>query len=87
MAAEAFEAVVRVAEVVEATDLNININESCFKRMFQIRFFCERSEPRLSQKNGQEKDLFNSSKEMLVRAKQATFVTFVLTAEQATFVM
>ena len=55
---EAIEAVVKVAEVVEATeateatDLNIKrpcIKESRFKRMSQIRFFRERSEPRLSQ--------------------------------------
>ena len=46
---EAIEAVVKVAEVVEATDLNIKrlcINESCLKRISQIRFFRERS-PRL----------------------------------------
>ena len=54
---EAMEAVVKVAEVVEATeateafDLNIKrpfIKESCFKRMSLMRFFRERSEPRLS---------------------------------------
>ena len=51
---EAMEAVVEIVEVLEATEaVNLNvkrsfIKESCFKRMSQIRFFCERSEPRLS---------------------------------------
>ena len=61
MAAEAFEAVIRVAEVVEATDLNIKrpyINESCFKRISQIRFFRKRSEPRLSQEQTSKERCF-----------------------------
>ena len=46
---EAIEAVIKVAEVVEATDLKRTcIKESCFKRMSQIRLFREGSEPRLS---------------------------------------
>ena len=50
------EAVVKVAEVVEATEaielnikrLLIKVNELYFKSMLQFRFFRERSEPRLS---------------------------------------